>query len=329
MHVLAATLNGTKNLALEEKELSLAEDEVLVRTHSSSICDADLRAYLGMDMPEDLPSFKTIGHEGGGTVVAIGAKVREYKEGDKVMLFGPHNSFADHFKSKVQNVHPAPEGLDMDIAALGEPTAVGVFGVFESEVQLGDTIVVAGLNYQGLIAVQGLKKKGASKLIAVDYSDAHLDLAANRGADVLVNTERDDALEAVLEETGGDGADLCFHSCGYWNPRAEEYFNLCADATRDEGRIVSLPDMMSPITAKLHRVHHHAMDIKFPAVMHHGPEFRFRWVPRLMRPVVDGTINVRDLITAEFSLDQVVEGMELFREDQDQVKVVLRPESAR
>lgn len=327
MRATAAILRGSKDLALEEKDLTLAEDEVLVQTHSASICDADLRAYLGMDIPEDLPSFNPMGHEGGGTVAAVGAKVREYQEGDRVMVFGPVNSFADYFKAKVEHLHPVPEGLDMDIAALGEPTCVGVFGVFQSNVQLGDTVVVAGLNYQGLIAVEGLKKKGASKLIAVDYNEAHLELAAKRGADLLINTNRDDALQAILDETGGDGADLCFHSCGYWNPRAEEYFNLCIDATRDEGQIVSLPDVMSPITARLHRIHHHAMDIVFPAVMHHGPEFRFRWVPRLMRPVVNGVINVRDLITAEYPLNQLVEGMELYTKDEDQVKVVLRPGS--
>lgn len=325
MKVTAARLAGARRVELTQRELELAEDEVLVQTHQASICDADLRAYRGLYMPEDLPSFEFPGHEGGGRVVEVGSRVRRFKPGDFVMLFGPHNSMAPYFKAREDDLHLAPEGMDPSVAALGEPIAVGMFGVFQSNVQLGDQVVVTGLNFQGLIAVQGLKGRGARTVIAVDYSDAHLRLAQKLGADITVDTTRDDALAAILDLTHGRGADVVFHSCGYWNPRAEEYFNLSIQAVCDEGTLVSLPDMMGPITTSLHRLHHHGVEVRFPALMHHGPDFRRRWVPRVLRPVAEGLIQIKPLITASRRLEEVAEAFRLFDEDPDQVKVILTP----
>lgn len=318
-------LSGTRAFETVQRKLELAEDEILVRTYQASICDADLRAWSGMHMPGDLPSFAYIGHEGGGEVVEVGSKVREFKVGDKVMAFGPLNTFSHYFKGAVHQFIKAPEGLDMEIACLGEPACVGVYGVFHSGVQLGDTVLVAGLNFQGLIAVQGLKKRGAHQVIAVDYSDAHLALAKQCGADVILNTNTHEVRGEIRELTKGRGVDVSLHSCGYWNPRAEDYFDLCIDVTRDEGILGSLPDIMSPIQANLHRLHHHAIDIRFHALMHHSPEFLKQWVPLLMRPIVQGDLDIKSLITGSYSLSQVDEAMKQFSEDEDQIKILLKP----
>lgn len=321
----AVCLTDVRKLELVELDLEAGVAEVIVKTFQTSICDADLRAYRGLYMPEDLPSFKWIGHEGGGEVVEVGAGVREFKAGDKVMCFGPNNAWSTYFKAHVKTLQPVPDGLDMELACLGEPTTVGMFGVFQSGIQLGDEVCVVGLNFQGMLAVEGLKKRGAKRVIAVDYSDKHLKMAKQRGADVGLNTNSTDAVKAIREMTSGRGVDVAFHSCGYWNPHAEEYFNLCVEVVRDEGILVSVPDMMSPIKANLHRLHHHAIDIRFAAVMHHNPEFLTQWVPRLLRPVADGYIDVKSLITASFQLSEIQEAVQTFDTDADQVKIVVRP----
>lgn len=325
MKTLCALLDKPLNLTMVEKKLQLNDDEVLVKVHKSSICDADLRAYRGLHMPKDLPDFIYLGHEGGGTVVEIGAKVREFQIGDRVMLFGPHSSFSQYFKAPVANLHRVPDGMDMDIASLGEPISVGMYAVVETDLQLGDTAVVVGLNFQGLIAVQALKKRGAGKLIAIDYSDPHLAIAKELGADVTINTTKEDARAVVEEVTKGRLCDVTFHSCGYWNPRAEEYFNLTAELTRDEGTMISVPDLMSPINAGLHRIHHHGITLKFPAVMHHSPAFRQIWVPRLLRMFVEGGLKIEPLITGVYPLEEAPKAMEDFHQDPDHVKILLKP----
>ncbi|MGA0595172.1 zinc-dependent alcohol dehydrogenase [Enterovirga sp. CN4-39] len=306
-----------------ERAIELQEHEILVETRQASICDADLRYASGMAWPNDLPPFDWPGHEGGGIVAEVGSKVRKVKPGDRVMLFGLDGCWATHFKSPERNIFLAPDGLSDTAAYLGEPVAVGMYGVFASGVQLGDDVAVAGLNFQGLIAVQGLKAKGARRVIAIDYSEKHLQMAKDLGADVVLNTTKTDAISEVRELTRGVGVDVSYHSCGYWNPRAEEYFNISLEVARDEGIVASVTDIMSPITANLHRAHHHALDVRFPAIMHHGPHFREQWVQRVLRPVVDGTVRIEPLVTAKFPLKEAAKGMDIFKNDEDQVKVLL------
>ena len=125
----AARLNKAYDIELIERELECGEDDIIVRNHMMGICGSDKSFYRG-SMPPQTAEFRQppefpflLGHESGGTVVAVGDRVSDYKVGDKVMAFGWNNNFADYFKSKAFQLQPVPEGLDMDIAALGEPTA--------------------------------------------------------------------------------------------------------------------------------------------------------------------------------------------------------------
>lgn len=324
METRCIKLIGKKNLIWENRELSLNDDEVLVKTVQSSICDADLRAYRGLHMPSDLPTFDYIGHEGGGIVVEVGSKVHEFKVGDKVMVFGPHNSFSTYFKAPVDNLHLVPEGMNMEIACMGEPIYVGAYGAYEADPKLGDTVAVVGLNFQGLLALQIFKKRGVGKLIAIDYSDRHLEIAKEFGADYLINTKNCDAYDEVKKITNQKLCHVVFHSCGYWNPRYQEYWNLARELTMDEGTVASVPDMMSPFTDfSFHRIHHHAINIKLPAAMHHSAAFRKIWVPRVMDMVMNGNIDVKPLITATYPLKDFIKAMEDYDADEDQVKIRL------
>jgi len=82
---------------------------------------------------------------------------------------------------------------------------------------------------------------------------------------------------------------------------------------------------MSPIRANLHRLHHHATGIRFNALMHHGPEYLKRWVPRLMRPLLEGVFDIQSLITGMYKLSEAPAAMQKFNEEEDQVKILLKP----
>lgn len=341
MNVKSVRMPAPGLLEVIQRDLEVKRDVVLVETAQASICDADLRAWKGMEIPEDMPDgvFEFPSHEGAGVVVETGYAVTKYEKGDRVMLFGPNNSFSTHFKAPVESLQPAPDEVTTEVASLGEPACVGIYGIFQSGIQPGDDVLVAGLNFQGQIAVEGLKAKGASQVIAVDYREPRLEMAKERGADVVLNTKTDDVASRIDEltqynanqdasghQSGDAGVDVSFHSCGYWNPNQEADFNLCVENTRDEGIVASIPDMMEPVTVDLHRIHHHGMEIRIPALMHHGSEFLDRWVPRLMKPIVKGVIDVESLITAEYSLSEVDEAMKRYDEDESQVKIALSPQ---
>ena len=101
----AARLNKAYDIELIERELECGEDDIIVRNHMMGICGSDKSFYRG-SMPPQTAEFRQppefpflLGHESGGTVVAVGDRVSDYKVGDKVMAFGWNNNFADYFKS--------------------------------------------------------------------------------------------------------------------------------------------------------------------------------------------------------------------------------------
>ena len=58
------------------------------------------------------------------------------------------------------------------------------------------------------------KIKGASKIIAVDVWEEKLEMAKKNGADVVINSMKEDAAAKVIEATGGNGADIVIDYSG-------------------------------------------------------------------------------------------------------------------
>ncbi len=91
MKTRSTVLEGIKKVSLIERDIEPAPDQILVKTHAASICLADIQMYrkgyyfhAKRNEKPEYPMF--IGHESGGTVVNVGARVHEYRAGDRVIL---------------------------------------------------------------------------------------------------------------------------------------------------------------------------------------------------------------------------------------------------
>ena len=197
----AARLNGPHDIELIERELVCGEDDIIVKNHLMGICGSDKNFYRGYLPPKTAefrqdPKFPfLLGHESGGTVVAVGSRVADYKVGDRVMAFGWNNNFAEYFAAKSFQLQPVPYDLDMDIASLGEPISCAMYSGLNSGVQLGDTVVVMGGGFAGQIIAQCARRKGAYRVIVVDVLEGKLALARRLGADITLNPGQDDVIE--------------------------------------------------------------------------------------------------------------------------------------
>jgi S-(hydroxymethyl)glutathione dehydrogenase / alcohol dehydrogenase len=96
--------------------------------------------------------------------------------------------------------------------ACGLSTGLGA-AMRTASVRPGSTCVVFGAGMVGLGAVAGCRLQGAERIICVDLSDARLELARGQGATDLMKGG-DGAVEAILEMTGGFGADYTFEATG-------------------------------------------------------------------------------------------------------------------
>src|SRR3954451_17800130 len=96
--------------------------------------------------------------------------------------------------------------------ACGLSTGLGA-AIYTAKVEAGSTCVVFGAGLVGLGAVAGARLQGAERIVCVDLSEERLELARGQGAtDVMLGGP--DSVAAVLEMTGGFGADYTFEATG-------------------------------------------------------------------------------------------------------------------
>ncbi|MDT8903229.1 zinc-dependent alcohol dehydrogenase [Anaeroselena agilis] len=322
----AALLTKEYAIGLVDRQLECGDDEVIVKNHLMGICGSDKSFYRGQLPPKTAefrqePKFPFyLGHESGGEVVEVGRQVREFKPGDQVMAFGWNNNFATYFKAKVFELEPVPEGLEMDIASLGEPVACAMYSGLHAGVQLGDTVAVMGGGFAGQIIAQCAKKKGAAKVIVIDVLDGKLQLAKKLGADIVINATADDPVQAVLDITGGSGADVVVEAAG-----SEQSINAATALLKHNGIFVWYSWITRPVRLDISRWHDDGIEFRNTCLVHHTRQERQVWTPQALRPVVQGLIDIKSLITHEFSLKDIDKAFQFVDKDDAAVKVVLRP----
>ena len=322
----AARLNGPRDIELIERELVCGEDDIIVKNHLMGICGSDKNFYRGYLPPKTAefrqdPKFPfLLGHESGGTVVAVGSRVADYKVGDKVMAFGWNNNFAEYFAAKSFQLQPVPYGLDMDIASLGEPISCAMYSGLNSGVQLGDTVVVMGGGFAGQIIAQCARRKGAYRVIVVDVLEGKLALARRLGADITLNPGQDDVIEAVKDLTNGLGADVVVEAAG-----TAESFNTASEIIKHNGKFVFYSWVTTPVTLNISRWHDDGLEFINTCLVHHTWQQRYVWCPEALRPVAQGLVDVKPLITDEFKLDDIKAGFDLADKDDAAITIVFRP----
>ena len=321
MIITTICLPEAKKVEVVSKELAKPDDgQVLVKTFQSSICGTDKNLYSGILPPGKTFPITLLGHEGGGVVMEAGKKVRKYKGGDRVMSCKNNGTFADYFIAQEENLHLIPAEMDMDLGCLGEPLACIMYSIFNSGVQLGDTVAVMGLGFAGQIMVQGAKRKGALTVVGIDPLAGKRVLAKNLGADYVFDPKDPDAEQAIRNITGGRGVDVVFEAAG-----TEDSMNMATRILKKNGILVLYSWVMEPIRLAISRWHDDAIDIRTTCVMHWNTPFeRFAWFDRLLSPYWKGLIQVRPLLTATVFLQDIARGFELACQP-DAIKILVNP----
>jgi threonine dehydrogenase-like Zn-dependent dehydrogenase len=179
--------------------------DALVRVAACGICGSDV-SYIRMGGLTGRPM--ALGHEMAGVVEWAGAEVADVAVGDRVIVCpsdagdGPMGSGGEaggltplllvRNVAGPQRLFPVPTDMPLTTAALAEPLAVGMQAVNQAEVQAGEKVAVFGCGPIGLMAVATLADRGIDDVIAIDLSQARLELATKMGAaHVLDPTEVD------------------------------------------------------------------------------------------------------------------------------------------
>ena len=209
------------------------DDEVLVKVEYVGICGSDLHYYESGRIGDFVvkPPF-VLGHEAGGTVVEVGANVKNLKVGDRVAMepgktcghcefckSGKYNLcedvvffatppvdgvFQEYVAHEAGLCFKLPDNVSTLEGALIEPLAVGMHAARQGEAKLGQTAVVTGAGCIGLVSLLSLKAMGVTKVIVVDVMEKRLQKALELGADAVINGKEEDTVARIQELTGAD-----------------------------------------------------------------------------------------------------------------------------
>ncbi len=204
----------------------------VVTVDAAAICGSDLHYYDG-DIP--VGNGFAVGHEFIGTVTDVGSDVRRFRPGDRVLTasvtgcghcdgcatgdpitcvdgprvfgsasLGGGQASAVAVPSADFQMLPIPEGVDDEAALLlTDNLNTGWIGAKRADIPAGGTVLVLGLGAVGLCAVRAALAQGAGRVLAADPVAGRRALGADSGAIPIEGP----TVEAVLEATGGRGAD--------------------------------------------------------------------------------------------------------------------------
>ena len=94
---------------------------------------------------------------------------------------------------------------------------------------------------------------------------------------------------------------------------------------KHNGKFVFYSWVTTPVTLNISRWHDDGLEFINTCLVHHTWQQRYVWAPEVFRPIIQGLIQIKPLITNEFPLSKLKEGFELADKDDAAIKIVFRP----
>ncbi len=179
-----------------------------------------------------LDNYAQLGYSSAGVVLQ--SSVEEFKPGDRVACAGA--GYASHAEIVFVPKNLAvkiPADVDFDEAAFTTLGSIAMQGVRQADVRIGENAAVIGLGLLGLIAVQILKANGC-RVIGLDVSDVHFDLAKKLGCDRCLLSSYD-SLPQVDSFTRGVGTDAVIITAA---TKSNEPVELAIEMARKKSAVV-------------------------------------------------------------------------------------------
>jgi len=326
----AAIFYAPGQVSLENINIpDIGPDEVLVKVRAALTCGTDRKTYLrGHHL--FAPPF-VFGHEFAGDIVEVGNEVKNFTPGMRVVAAnsapcnscfycknGEHSlcdslfiqlsgAFAEYIKIPgiivSQNLLQFPKKVSYKEAAFLEPLSCVVHGIEESNINLGDTLVINGAGPIGLMFLQVAKLKGA-RVIITDILEERLKLAMKLGAYKVINISKvQNPVEEVKKLTEDKrGTDAAIEAVGL-----PEVWEQTISMVRKGGTVNLFGGCKrgTKISIDTSLIHYSQINIK--GVFHHTPGH----VKRALNLICNKEIDINSLITDEFPLSEISTVIEL------------------
>lgn len=205
--------------------------EVRIKLEGSGVCASNIPVWEGRDWFHYPIDAGDPGHEGWGTIDAVGEGVTEFQEGDRVTALSYH-AYATHDIAQAKNTVRLPEELK-DQPFPGEPLGCAMNIFSRSDIKSGQTIAIVGCGFLGLLLIQLAKSAGA-KIIAVSRRKFSLESAQEAGADhTILMDDHYHIIEKAKKITDGNLCERVIEATGKEWP-----LNLAIELTAERGKLI-------------------------------------------------------------------------------------------
>ena len=321
-------------------------DELRVKIDACAVCGTDLKTYVHGNPRIKAPMV--MGHEFTGLLETVGAAVEGFSVGDRIVMatsvscgectycrrgwrnlcadlapmgFSYPGGMAEYTTVPARaiaggHVVKVPPGVAAEHAALAEPLSCTVNACENCSVRQGDTVVVVGAGPMGIMNACMVREFGATKVIVAEINPARLAMCEPFGFDLLVNPANQDLAEAVMNETGGLGADVAIVAAPAAPPQQQAPLLV-----RKRGTVclfASLPKGESTLSVDSRPIHYG--ELRVVGTSDSTPT----QVARAVDLLSGGAIAADRIVTHVLGLDDLFKAYELMQSG-EALRVVLKP----
>ena len=337
----------TAPLKLEYRNVpkpQFGDDEVLVRVKAVAICGSDVHGYTGATGRRIPPVI--MGHEAAGVVEAIGRNVRDIAVEDRITFdstiycnqcpacrqgrvnlcanrevlgastpaFHRDGAMAEYVVVPWWITYRLPDALSFEEAALIEPASVGLHAARITPIDVNDVVAIVGAGQIGLFAMQGVRVKGAGKIVVLDVKEERLAMARRLGADVTINPSSADVTAEMRRTVGRPEADAVLEAVG-----TETTVDLAVSLTKLGGHMTLIGNITPRIQIGLQGIVLRELTIRGSCAV--AGEYRAS-----LDLTAAGRIKVKPLISRIMPLAEGQQAFDaLHRGEPGLMKVVLEP----
>jgi threonine dehydrogenase-like Zn-dependent dehydrogenase len=336
----ATTIHGPRDIRVSEvpDPTISAPTDAIVRVVAGCICGSDLWPYRGEN---DITAGDTIGHECVGVVEEVGADVRSFRPGDFVIVPFDHcDNTCPHCQAGAQSAcvnlgftvsgqaeyarvtqadgslvktGGAPDAaLLPSILTLSDVMPTGWHAAVAAGVREGGTAVVVGDGAVGLCGVLAASVLGAQTIVAMSRHEPRQQLARRFGATHVVAERGEQGTEAILEITGGVGADAVLECVG-----TDQAIRTAFSIARP-GSTVGFVGVPHGVELPIRRMFQRNVGLAG------GMAPTRRYVPELLELVLEGRIEPGLVFDSTLPLGEVAEGYRAM-DERRAIKVLIEP----
>ncbi len=329
----ALVYHGPGDRSYDERPMPAIKEstDAIVKITKTTVCGTDLHIMKG-----DVPSVtdgRILGHEGVGIIEKIGANVSNFRVGDHVLIscisscgrcinckkgMGSHcengggwilGNLIDGTQAEYvripfadNSLYLIPDGADEEaLVMLSDILPTGFeCGVLNGRIKPGDTVAIIGAGPIGLAVLLTAQFYSPAEVIVVDNDDNRLEVAKKFGATQVIHNDIGNAAEKIMALTANRGVDVAIEAIGI--PAS---FDICQAVVTAGGHIANVGVHGKPVQLNLDKLWSQNITLTTRLV-------DAVTTPLLLKTVLAGKLQPKQLITHHFMLDQVMEAYDTF-----------------